>query len=69
MIYMTSDGFADRFGGEFEKKFMSKRFKLLLGEIKDKEVAEQEQILRKTIEDWSGDVEQLDDILVIGVRF
>ena len=42
MIHMASDGFADQFRAKFEKKFMSKRFKLLLGEIKDKDSAEQE---------------------------
>ena len=69
VIYLFSDGFADQFGGERGKKFMTKRFKGLLADIKDEEMPKQEEILRKTIEDWRGEIEQLDDILVIGVRF
>jgi serine phosphatase RsbU (regulator of sigma subunit) len=67
-IYMFSDGYADQFGGKDNRKFMSKRFKRLLVEISDKQMHEQHKILDETIEDWRGDNEQVDDILVMGVR-
>jgi serine phosphatase RsbU (regulator of sigma subunit) len=70
-VYMSSDGYADQFGGPQGRKFMSKRFKELLLEIYQKPPAEQCQILDDTIENWKAEAEQkqMDDILVIGVRF
>ena len=67
-IYMFSDGYVDQFGGPKAKKFMSKNFKDLLLSIYNKTMEEQREILDTTIEDWKGDVEQIDDILVIGLR-
>jgi ligand-binding sensor domain-containing protein/serine phosphatase RsbU (regulator of sigma subunit) len=68
-IYMFSDGYADQFGGDNGKKFMVKRFNQLLVSIQDQDMAEQGRILEKTIESWRGQYEQVDDILVIGIRF
>ncbi len=67
-LYMFSDGYADQFGGPNNKKFLSKRFRDLLFEIHGKPLDEQQQILVKTLEDWMGDVEQIDDIIVIGIK-
>lgn len=67
-IYVFSDGFADQFGGERGKKFMYSRFRELLIEIQDKSMVDQEKVLDDTIEDWKKNYEQVDDILVIGVR-
>lgn len=74
-LYTFSDGYPDQFGGEKGKKFMSKRFKNLLIEISQKTMTEQHQILDNTIEEWKAhkqsdgrQYEQVDDILVIGVR-
>ena len=67
-IYMFSDGFVDQFGGPNGKKFKSKQFKQLLVDIQEKNMTEQKAILDKTIEDWKGDLEQIDDILVMGIR-
>lgn len=67
-LYMFSDGYADQFGGPNNKKFLSKRFRYLLFEIHDKPLNEQHQILMKTFEDWKGDKEQVDDIIVMGIR-
>lgn len=69
VIYLFSDGYADQFGGERGKKFMYRRFRELLLEIKDKSPIEQKSILNRTIEDWRGIHEQVDDILIIGVKF
>lgn len=67
-IYVFSDGFADQFGGEKGKKFMYSRFRELLIEIQPKNMDEQEKTLDETIENWKASYEQVDDILVIGVR-
>lgn len=68
-IYMTTDGYADQFGGEKGKKFMVKRFFALLGEIQELELKEQGRVLDKTFEDWRGNYHQVDDILVMGIGF
>jgi serine phosphatase RsbU (regulator of sigma subunit) len=67
-LYMFSDGYVDQFGGTKQKKFMTKNFKELLIRIHNKPMKEQKEILDKTIQDWMGSVEQIDDILVMGLR-
>lgn len=67
-LYMFTDGFADQFGGEKGKKFMLKNFEKLLLEINAETLNAQEDILNKRIEAWKGAHEQIDDILVIGIR-
>ena len=68
IIYIFSDGYADQFGGEHGKKFMYKRFRDLLLDIYKKDIKEQKQILDDTIEKWKNNLEQVDDILIIGLR-
>jgi len=77
LIYMFSDGYPDQFGGKKGKKFMSKRFRKLLVSIADKKMDEQKEILNQTIIKWQSypdlrhkkeQFEQIDDIVVIGVR-
>jgi serine phosphatase RsbU (regulator of sigma subunit) len=67
-IYIFSDGFVDQFGGAEGKKFMSKQFKTLLSNNYRKTMPQQEQILNETVESWKGMREQIDDILVIGIK-
>ena len=67
-FYLTTDGYADQFGGPNVKKLMTKKFKDILISIQDKSMAEQHKHLDEFIEKWRGDTEQVDDILVIGVR-
>ncbi len=67
-IYIFSDGFVDQFGGKEGKKFMSKRFKDLLLANYSTRMLEQENTLIKTFETWKGSREQVDDLLVIGIR-
>ena len=67
--YIFSDGYHDQFDGPKDKKFMMKNFKKLLLSIQDKSMNEQKTILEETMAQWKGDTEQVDDILVIGVRF
>ena len=68
-LYIFSDGYPDQFGGPKDKKFMIKNFKKLLLSIQDKSMNEQKTILEETMAQWKADTEQVDDILVIGVRF
>ena len=67
-FYLSTDGYADTFGGEQSKKVTTKRFKQVLIEIQNKTMKEQEQHLDSFIENWKAGTEQVDDILVIGVR-
>ncbi len=68
-IYLFSDGYADQFGGESGKKFKIQPMKELILNIQEKTMEEQRTILDSTIEAWRGDIEQIDDILIIGRRF
>ncbi len=67
-LYMFSDGYPDQFGGPEGRKFMSKRFREVLFEIHGKSMTEQKQILDQTLNDWMGEFEQVDDILVMGIK-
>ena len=68
MLYIFSDGYLDQFGGEHKKKFGIRRFRELLVEIHNKPMMEQRDILDKTITDWQGNFDQIDDILVMGIK-
>jgi len=68
VYYILSDGYIDQFGGPQGKKFMTKQFKDLILEIYQKPMAEQSEILEKTLIEWRGEIEQVDDIIIIGVR-
>jgi PAS domain S-box-containing protein len=68
-FYVYSDGFQDQFGGDKGRKYMTKRFKELLQRIHTEHVDKQPEILNKEITDWIGTkFEQIDDILVLGVK-
>jgi len=67
-FYIFSDGYADTFGGEFGKKLMTRKFKEILIEIQSQSMDQQEIFLEDFIEGWKAGEEQVDDILVIGVR-
>jgi serine phosphatase RsbU (regulator of sigma subunit) len=66
--YLFSDGFADQFGGPDNKKFMNRRFEELLREVSGLPVLEQKKVLAEKLKDWMGENEQIDDILVIGIK-
>lgn len=67
-FYLSSDGYADQFGGNDGKKFMTKKFKELLASIFPKDAEEQRRQLLASFLGWQGEYEQVDDILVIGVK-
>lgn len=68
VLYLFSDGYPDQFGGENKRKFLKKRFRELLWQIHKEPMEKQQEILDKVMEDWKGDEEQIDDIIVMGVR-
>lgn len=67
-VYLFTDGYADQFGGPNGKKFKYKKFQELLVTIQDSIMEEQKHILHYHHEQWKGNLEQVDDILVIGIR-
>lgn len=67
-FYIFSDGYADTFGGKEGKKIMTKNFRDILLAIQDKSMSEQETYLDHFVENWKAGIEQVDDILVIGIR-
>lgn len=68
LLYLFSDGYADQFGGDNGKKFMYKNFQALLINNHNKPMAIQQEILDNCFEKWKGSFEQIDDVLVIGIR-
>jgi serine phosphatase RsbU (regulator of sigma subunit) len=69
IIYLSSDGYVDQFGGKKGRKFMTRNFKKLLTSIHSKSMKEQGEIIDKTFEEWRGNLEQVDDVLIMGIRF
>lgn len=67
-IYLFTDGYADQFGGENGKKFKYKQFKDSILAIHDRPMEEQKEHLETTFENWKGELEQVDDVCVIGIR-
>lgn len=68
MVYIFSDGYVDQFGGPKGKKFMKKKFRELLLEIAHLDLDVQNQKLNEALITWKRSLDQVDDILVIGVR-
>ncbi|MDQ3109416.1 MAG: hypothetical protein M3R17_05935 [Bacteroidota bacterium] len=67
-FYLSSDGFVDQFGEKTGKKFLSKRFQKLLGAVSALPLNEQQARIEKEFESWKGNLEQVDGILVMGIR-
>ena len=68
VIFAATDGFPDQFGGPRGKKFMRKRFRELLVHVATLESHEMKVALAQAFHDWKGEEEQVDDVLVVGVR-
>ena len=67
VFFLSSDGYQDQFGGESDKKFMSKNFNKLIEESSDKPILEQQKKLsKKTFSEWSKNTSQTDDVCVLG---
>mgnify|MGYP005850737339 CR=1 FL=1 len=67
-IYSFSDGFQDQFGGLTGEKFNIKRFKSLFLSIQDKPMEQQKFIIEQSFIKWKGELDQIDDVLIIGVK-
>jgi serine phosphatase RsbU (regulator of sigma subunit) len=68
VVYIFSDGYADQFGGEKGKKMTSKKFREVLLNNSGAEMVMQGTILEKHFDEWRGNTEQIDDVLVIGIK-
>ncbi len=67
-FYLFSDGIVDQFGGNKNKKFLTKRLKQVLFDSQMYNMEEQKKILQKSFLTWKGDTVQIDDILLVGVK-
>ena len=67
-IYIFTDGFTDQFGGAKGKKFMAKKFQNFILSIQDMTMTKQRKAINKTLKEWKGNLEQVDDILIIGIK-
>jgi len=67
-LYLFTDGYADQFGGPKGKKFKYKQFQEVLTENAGKTMEEQMKTLDEVLNEWKGTLEQVDDILVIGIK-
>ena len=67
-FYLFSDGYADQFGGDRGKKLTSKKFIEFLSGVQSLSMKEQKEKLNTFFEGWKGTLEQIDDVLVIGLR-
>jgi serine phosphatase RsbU (regulator of sigma subunit) len=68
MLYFFTDGYADQFGGENGKKFMVKRLLQTLSGIHKLPVTEQMLYLENEFDNWRSNNEQIDDVLIAGIR-
>jgi serine phosphatase RsbU (regulator of sigma subunit) len=68
IVYTFTDGFADQFGGEKGKKYKYKQLQEKLLGIKDLSLTDQKNILEAEFEKWRGNLEQVDDVLIIGLK-
>ena len=67
-IYLYTDGYADQFGGPKGKKFKYKPLNDLLTSINQSSLDKQKEVLESTFTSWQGDLEQVDDVLVVGIK-
>lgn len=68
LIYLFSDGYPDQFGGRGSKKMKISRLKILIDEIKFLPMPEQSERIKDYFFEWKGDYEQIDDVLLMGIK-
>lgn len=69
ILYLYTDGYADQFGGDKGKKFKYKPLNELLLSLSEKPITTQADVLKEKFETWRGNLEQVDDVCVIGIKF
>lgn len=67
-FFLCSDGYQDQFGGEKNRKFLTKNFRKLLFQTSSQLLSEQKYTLIKTFDDWKKDMSQTDDVLVLSIK-
>jgi serine phosphatase RsbU (regulator of sigma subunit) len=67
-VYLFTDGYADQFGGPKGKKFKYKQLQEMLLAVSHQPMAEQKKVLNETLGSWKGNLEQVDDVLIIGIK-
>ena len=68
LLYLFSDGYVDQFGGDKKEKFKKKNLQKLLTDIYKEPIPKQKEILCHTLSKWQGNISQIDDILLIGLK-
>ena len=68
MIFMYSDGYQDQFGGPRGKKYMKRRLRELFEDLSDKPLEEQYNLIKLEFHQWKADLNQVDDVCVMGIR-
>lgn len=68
LLYLSSDGYSDQFGGIIDKRFKSQNLIQLLISIQNESMEEQKRILAQTFSLWKGDTEQTDDVTLLGIK-
>lgn len=68
-IYLFSDGYVDQFGGERGKKFKTQQLKDLILSLQKRPITDHHKLLLDTFTNWKGDMEQIDDVCILGIEF
>jgi hypothetical protein len=68
ILYMFSDGYYDQFGGPRGKKFKYKQLTSAILSMASASLEEQKNLLSDTLETWRGDLEQVDDVCIVGIK-
>jgi serine phosphatase RsbU (regulator of sigma subunit) len=68
MVYLFSDGYADQFGGPSGKKMKYRALRDILLESASLSCSEQSALLHKKFDEWKGNLEQVDDVIITGIR-
>jgi serine phosphatase RsbU (regulator of sigma subunit) len=69
LLYLTSDGYADQFGGQNGKKYLSARFREKLNSVAHLDMVQQHIEMEKELMMWQGSFKQTDDITLLGIRY
>ncbi|MFT6922286.1 MAG: sigma-B regulation protein RsbU (phosphoserine phosphatase) [Crocinitomicaceae bacterium] len=67
-IYLTSDGFADQFGGDQQKKYLSSKFKQLILSVQNKSIQDQKKLILEEFNNWKGNLPNVDDVTLVGIQ-
>ena len=69
MIYLSSDGYPDQFGGEFDKRITKAGLRKVASDASKLSFDQQENFIANKFDTWKTGYDQIDDVLVLGIRF